>query len=70
MLNPVKGFDEDACEYQKQAGTKPADDLAVDGVTMAVAADLPICVNPQTADDACYCADNQHEIGKAEVHTM
>lgn len=62
-LNPVKGFDEDACEYEEQAGAKPADNLAVNGVTMAVPADLPVGINPQPADNSRYGTNDQHEVG-------
>lgn len=51
LLNPVKGFDEDACEYQKQAGTEPADNLGINRVMVPMASNLPVGVDPQTADD-------------------
>lgn len=70
MLNPVKGFDEDACEYQKQAGTEPADNLGVNWMMVPMASDLPVGINPQTTDDAGNCADHQHEVRQAEIHAV
>jgi len=62
LLNPVKGFDEDACEYQKQAGTEPTDNLGINRVMVVVPPNLPVGINPQTTDDASKRADNQHEV--------
>jgi len=70
LLNPVKGFDEDAREYQKQAGTEPANNLAVNGMAVAVAADLPVGVNPQTAYDTCKGTYHQHKVGQAEIYAV
>lgn len=64
LTDPVEGFEECTDKGEEEAGEEPAHDLRVDVVLLA---GLPVGVDAQPAEYACYGTDDQHQVGERKV---
>jgi hypothetical protein len=67
VLDPIKGFDKGACQDEEQAGKEPADHLGIYRVPVMMAADLPVGINAQAAENAADRANDHDQIGHTEI---
>lgn len=66
LVYPEKGFEGGADKREEQAGKEPSHHLCID----VMLAGLPIAVNPQSAEQSAYSADDKGKVREVEIPSV